>query len=310
MSGLSQGITNTARAWLAPAYRRLRRHWVRLNRAVDRRALSRPDLVRVLQTLGVTSGATVLVHSSMESLSRRVPGLTPLQLVRLLQELLGEEGTLLMPTFPFHGRQRDYAERCDTFDVRETPSQAGLVTEVFRRMPGVMRSLHPTHPVAGWGRHAANLLATHHLGTTFGPHSPLYKLGELGGHVVGLGTRPRDTFTILHVPEELHPAIRAWAYEEEPRVITIVDGTRRVPYRLHVLRVDAERDRFELGLLKALLREGVVKSMVEGGLQCSTARADQVIERALDLIDRFSRPVQSVRSERLESSPGNGSWYA
>lgn len=288
MPRLPQAVAEAARECLAPAYRRLRHHWLRLDRALDRRVLSMSDFVRLVQALGVTSGATVLVHSGMERLSRRVPGLKPVQLVRLLQELLEGEGTLLMPIFPFRGRQCDYADQCDTFDVRRTPSQAGLVTEVFRRMPGVVRSLHPTHPIAGWGKHAADLLATHHLGTAFGPNSPMYKLGERGGVVLGLGTRPRDTFTILHVPEELHPATRTWAYEERPRVMTIVDGTRHFPYQFRVLRADAERERFELDLLKALIRERVVRSVVAGGLPCSAAPADRVIERALQLIERWS----------------------
>lgn len=284
------------RAYLAPAYRRLRGRWVQLGRVLDRRVVSMPQFVRLLARLGVTRGAMVLLFSSMENIARRVPGMRPLTLIRLLQELLSEDGTLLMPTFTFRGRQRDYADRCDTFDVSRTPSQAGLVTEVFRRMPGVVRSLHPTHPIAGWGRHAGDLLATHHRGTAFGPNSPMYRLQEYGGLVVGLGTRPRDTFTILHVPEELHPAARAWAYEEQPRVMTIVDGPRRIQYPFHVLRADAERDRFEQGLLKAMLKEGVLTYLVEGGLPCATAPADRVIKRALELIDDFTRQRLRVGS--------------
>ncbi len=288
---------------LVPAYRYLRRRWAQLDRAIDKRTMGSSEFVKLLASLGIASGATVLLHTSMESIARRVPGLKPLALIRLVQDLLGEDGTLLMPTFPFRGRQRDYADRCQSFDVRRTPSQAGLVTEVFRRMPGVMRSLHPTHPLSGWGRHARELLAGHHLGTGFGLNSPMYRLREHGGIVVGVATRPRDTFTILHVPEELHPATRAWAYEREPRVMTIVDGARRIPYRLHVLRPDPERDRFERALLNALLREGVVKRVIDGGLQCSMAHADRIIERALQLIDGFSRRLDRTP---LESRSGAG----
>ncbi len=275
------------RASLAPAHRQLRRGGARLARALDRRTMSASDLATLLEALGVTAGATVLLHTSMENIGRRVPGMKPVSLIRLLQELLGEDGTLLMPTFPFLGRQQDYADRRDSFDVRRTPSQAGLVTEVFRRMPGVVRSLHPTHPIAGWGSHARDLLATHHLGTAFGSNSPMYKLREYDGLVVGLGTKPDETFTILHVPEELHPAMRAYAYDPQPRVMTIIDGSRRIPYRFHVLRADSERDRLEHGLLRALVKEGVIKSVARRGLRCAVARADHVIDRTLELIARY-----------------------
>jgi aminoglycoside 3-N-acetyltransferase len=281
------------RTCLAPTYRYLRRQWRRLERSIDTRAMSTAEFGELLERLGVASGATVLVVSGMETLGRRVRGLKPLTLIQLLQHRLGDEGTLLMPTFSFRGRQRDYADRYHAFDVRKTPSQSGLVTEVFRRMPGVARSLHPTHSIAGWGKHAADLVATHHLGTTFGPTSPMYKLGQQGGLVVGLGALPRNTFTILHVPEELHPGTRAWAYEEQPRAMTIVDGARRIPYRLDVLRADAGRDRFEQGLLRALLKEGVVRSGVVRGLPCSAARADRLIERARQLVETFDRRRRS-----------------
>jgi aminoglycoside 3-N-acetyltransferase len=303
---LSEAMADAARACLAPTYRRLRHHWLRLDRILDKRILSMSDFVSLLQALGVTSGATVLVHSSMDRLSRRVPDLKPVQIIRLMQELLGPDGTLLMPSFPFRGRQRDYADRSETFDVRQTPSQVGLLTEVFRRMPGVLRSLHPTHPIAGWGQHAADLLGTHHRGTAFGRNSPMYKLSEYGGVVIGLGTRPRDTFTILHVPEELHPTTRAWAYEAQPRVMTIVDDARRFPYRFRVLRGDADRERFERRLLNTLLREGVVRSVIASGLPCAAAPADRVIERALQLIERWSATGVAAAASRSNGLVGGG----
>lgn len=277
--------------YLARPYRRVVRQWAQLDRAVDKRTMRTSEFMSLLDRLGITPGATVLVFSSMERLSRRVPGLRPLGLIHLLQQRLGAEGTLLMPTFSFRGRQRDYADQCATYDVWKTPSRSGLLPEVFRRMPDVIRSMHPTHSIAGWGRHAADLLAAHHLGTAFGPNSPMYKLQDHGGLVVGLGTRPEDTFTILHVPEELHPVTRVWAYEPRPRFTTITSGGSSIPYQYFVIRPDAEVDRFELRILNILRSEGVVQVIVERGLPCSLGRAEQVITRSLDLIDRFSHTL-------------------
>ena len=137
---------------------------------------------------GFKPGATVMVHSSFSHVRRRVPGLSPKGLIALLQEQLGPEGTLLMPTFPFQGSQGEYAEKNPRFDVQRTPSKVGVLTEVFRQMEGVVRSKHPTHPVAAWGRNASEIVSTHHLGPTFGVTSPFYRLREFEGIVVGLGT--------------------------------------------------------------------------------------------------------------------------
>ena len=126
----------------------------------------------MLRDLGFNPGATVMVHSSFSHIRRRVPDLSPQSLIALLQDLLGSQGTLLIPTFPFQGSQGEYADKNPRFDVQKTPSKVGVLTEVFRQTPGVIRSKHPTHPVGAWGRHARDILSTHHLGPTFGVTSP------------------------------------------------------------------------------------------------------------------------------------------
>lgn len=269
--------------WLRPAYQRGRRWLVKLDRACDRRTMTLPEFIQLVGESGITPGATVMLHTSMDEITRRVPELDAVKLVHVLQELLGPDGTLLMPTFPFVGPQLRYVETHATFDPRKTPSRVGLATEVFRRMPGVIRSLHPTHSVAGWGRHAADLLATHHLGTTFGPNSPLYKLRHYAGIVVGLGTG-FDSFTILHVAEELHPGTREHRFQAEPRVMTIIDGPERIPYTFDVLKPGVE---FDLRRIAGfLMKNGTLRCVSRRGLKCVTARAAELIEHSFDLIDQ------------------------
>jgi aminoglycoside 3-N-acetyltransferase len=219
------------------------------------------------------------------------------RLVRLLQDLLGPEGTLLMPTFPFVGSQLHYADTHDTFDTHRTPSRVGLATEVFRRMPGVIRSLHPTHPIAGWGQHARELLATHHLGTAFGRQSPLYKLCHQQGLVIGLGAG-LSSFTILHVAEELHAPTRAMRFEPEARVMTIIDGGRRIPYAFEVLKVGIDYD-FDR-LAGFLSKNGTLKRVSRSGLKCASARADRLVTGSRELLEQqaFFAPTWSLTGGR------------
>lgn len=270
-------------AAVRPTYQRLRRWLATLDHACDKRTMSLAQFLQLLEQLGITSGATVMIHSSMDHIVRRVPELNSMRLIRLLQDLVGRAGTLLMPTFPFLGLQLHYVEKQDTFDPVKTPSQVGLVTEIFRRMPGVSRSLHPTHPVAGWGKHARDLLATHHLGATFGPDSPMYKLQEYGGLVVGVGVG-LGSFTILHVAEELHPEVHESRFEVEPRTMTIIDGPKRIPYTFKVLKAGVE---YDLDRITAFLSKGgTLKCVNRRGLQCASAPADQLIKQSLELIEQ------------------------
>lgn len=286
--------------YLRPAYRRVRRWLVKLDRACDRRTMTLPDFIQLLRELGITPGATVMVHTSMDEITRRVPELNAVMLVRVLQELLGQDGTLLMPTFPFVGPQLRYVETHDTFDPRKTPSRVGLATEVFRRMPGVIRSLHPTHSIAGWGKHAGDLLATHHVGTTFGPNSPLYKLRHYAGCVVGLGAG-LSSFTILHVAEGVHPGTREYRFEAEPRVMTIVDGPERIPCTFDVLKPGVELDLDRIASF--LMKDGTLKRVSKRGLKCVTARADQLIKHSFELIEQqgYYASTWSLRGWRWTS---------
>lgn len=278
-----QVIPKRLRVPAARLYRTVSGRAEALGRKLDKRVLTPDEFSGLLAELGVTPGATVVVHSSMDEIARRVPGMTPVRLVNVLQELLGVKGTLLMATFPFLGRQHDYVESHRSFDPRKTPSQVGLITEIFRRMPGVTRSLHPTHSVAAWGQYARDLTDTHHLGTAFGENSPLFKIQHYSGRVIGLGARlPR--FSIMHVPEELHPRMRQHIFLPDPVTVTIVNGNTEVPYRLAVMRPDIDRnyDRVE----KHLLEDGTLKYVERNGLKCAVGDSGKLIHRSLDLIER------------------------
>jgi aminoglycoside 3-N-acetyltransferase len=269
--------------YLRPTYHAIQRRIARLDRVLDRRTMTVNEFEELLRRLGIVEGAVAMVHSSMDAIARRVR-ISPIQLIRMLQAKLSDEGTLLMPTFPFTGRQAHYVEREKRFDVRRTPSQSGLVTEVFRRMPSVIRSLHPTHPVAGWGKHAHTLIEAHHLGGAFGCNSPIYRMQDYGGLVIGLGTGLRDSFTILHVAEEVHPKAHDHFFEHEMRAMTTVDASGcEMPYTFQALRTDVRRDYGRVE--RVLVNEGILQYIAAGGLRCAVTNAQRFISRTMLLVE-------------------------
>lgn len=116
-------------------------------------------LQAALRRLGIQETDTLLVHSNFEPDSG-FQG-TPADLVSAFVGAVGEKGNLLMVSIPFRGSAYDYLALDKTFDVRKTISMMGLVTEMFRRRPGTVRSLHPTHPVLACGRDAETLTEGH-----------------------------------------------------------------------------------------------------------------------------------------------------
>lgn len=163
-------------------------------------AFAADDLQAALRKMGVITGDVIMVHSSFD----RFTGFSgrPSDVIRVLQEAVGTKGTLLMPTLPFTGTAVDYVASGPVFDVRRTPSQMGMLTELFRRSPGVLRSVHPTHSVAAWGARSTDMLANHHLARTpCGEGSPFARLLEHDGRFLSLGAGI-EAMTFFHYVEE------------------------------------------------------------------------------------------------------------
>jgi len=148
------------------------------------------DIRTCLAALGIGTGDRIIVHSSLSSAGYVEGG--PAMFCRILMETISPEGTILMPTFN-HGRIfQDNGP--GYYSPIETPGINGAVTETFRKLPGVVRSLQPTHPFAGWGKDAREWIRNHHRVPTLGEGSPLHLLECAGGKAVLFGVPWANTF--------------------------------------------------------------------------------------------------------------------
>jgi len=217
------------------------------------RAFSPADLTSALIALGVTTGDVVLVHAAYNEFI----GFTgrPSDVLESLRSAVSTSGTLLMPSMPFTGSALDYVRSGQMLDVRRTASQMGLVTELFRRSPGTIRSLHPTHPVLASGPEADRLLRDHPLaGTPCGRHSPYAKLTEVGAKILLLGTGVAVLTYYHYLEEELESRLPRSPFTQETFAIAFrgYDGeTRQVTTRLYDQELSARR---RLGSIEHELR--------------------------------------------------------
>lgn len=153
-------------------------------------------LPQALSRLGVPRAGVLFVHSAFRGLSRE--GFTPNAILEDLQTHVGD-GTLLLPTMSW----RFVKPASPQFSELDTPSNVGVLTEVFRTQRATMRSIHPTHSVAGLGKDVAALLGEHHLDDTpCSTRSPFGKLVGADGWILMLGIG-FDCCTLIHHGEEL-----------------------------------------------------------------------------------------------------------
>jgi len=156
---------------------------------------TKQKIIRDLWAMGIMPDDTLLVHSSYKSLGSAKG--SPELVIEVLMEHL-KDGTLLMPALSYE----NVTEENPCFNNLETPSCVGILPEVFRKMPDVYRSTHPTHSVAAFGKYAKEMTKSHHLDRTpVGENSPFTLLKKYGGKVLmlGCGLEPN---TLIHGVEE------------------------------------------------------------------------------------------------------------
>jgi aminoglycoside 3-N-acetyltransferase len=154
------------------------------------------DLKSITQKLGVKSGDSLIIHSALSLFN-----CSAVDLISFFQDILGPKGNLLMPTHP----RLEENNGVLVYDVEQSPSTVGYLTDVFRKMSGVKRSLHPFSSVAVWGKDVdyfleGNIDGSHPL--PHGSQSPYGKLAKIGGYSLALGMTARERATIKHVCED------------------------------------------------------------------------------------------------------------
>ena len=174
-----------------------------IDRADEIPAVTREDVKKAVQELGIEKGDTVLVHSSFKSVGKIENGADDI-IGGFLDVLDENEGNLVFPCFT----QKDFANAYKTWHI-DKHSDTGYLTNYFRKLPGALRSDQATHSVAVIGKDKVHLTETHgHTAgrysefgeSPFAPDSPWEKMYKENGKVVLFGVLFRSV-TFRHYAE-------------------------------------------------------------------------------------------------------------
>lgn len=188
-------------------------------------AYTREQLRSAYAAVGVSPGRVVYVTSDLGRLmAYEQPGKEAVLSAhfQVLMELLGPEGTLVVPTASVN--------LCNTpipFDLDATPShQVGALSEYVRTRPGTRRSFHPFVSYGAHGR-LAEAITGRCARHAFGPETPEARLVELDALVVSVGVEPNLSCSTVHHVEQVmavpyryakeypHPVVRDGKTVEE-----------------------------------------------------------------------------------------------
>ncbi|MHB0935758.1 MAG: AAC(3) family N-acetyltransferase [Armatimonadota bacterium] len=237
------------------------------------RTIDKAETVAALERVGVAPGDLLLVHSAMSPLGYIEGGADTV--IDALLEVVGSDGTLLLPAFShshvYIGGEGLSRRRFRPFNRAKPEIWTGRIPRAFLGRPDVLRSLHPTHSVAGCGPLAAACLRDHQeTDSPTGRSSPFGKLLDYGGKMLWLGADLAST-TFFHFLEDVTelPYLReAICMVENP------DGSQRpvvVPKHLPGHREFYHAPGEATKMYRRLLQDGL--QIVEAPLGYSTVKA-------------------------------------
>lgn len=191
----------------------------------------------------------LMVHSSVNKMK---PMYTdgPLELVKMLLEFCGPERTLAMPAFyfgePALGAYATFKQN-PRFDLRRTPSQMGIATELLRRWKGAVCSRHPVYRVSAVGPLAKEMTQGHeHAGSPAGRGTPFDFMANHNTMILGIG-KPFEVLTQVHHAEDvMGDEFPVPGKSGDGLSMILVDGKEEIPFQLKQRSLQWRRNMWKL----------------------------------------------------------------
>lgn len=200
------------------------------------------DFYNALINLGIKCGDTLCVHS--ELIGFGLPAIRNNDyldlLIKIFMSVVGDEGTLLMPTFTYSFCKGE------KYSVSDTPSTVGILTEFFRNYEEVYRTKHPIFSFAVWGKRKKDFLDTGF--DAFGINSVFDKMMSENNKIVMFGAA--KGYTCYHQAEQI-VGVKHRYFKEFTGFVIDKDNEATeitVPYYVRCLDMRSSLDEIKLNI--------------------------------------------------------------
>ena len=228
---------------------------------------SKQELQSLLVELGIEPGDRLFIHAFLPSLGIVEGGIAGV--TEVIQRQLGDEGTLIVPTFSASFR------RNEIYDIRESISFNGALSEYVRKLPAAVRSLDPLFSMAAIGKDAERFMERPGK-ACFGEGSIYQKLFQNYVKFLGLGIHWDQGYSFfMHLERLAEVPFRAEQhYSGQTR---LNDGSIINDEAIHfVRREDLEWKRARGPLCEQLLSDGMIREVEYAGCAHRLFEADVV----------------------------------
>lgn len=239
---------------------------------MEKAVIKKEDLKRNLQEMGLQPTDALMVHSSMKAIGE-VEGGADTVVDALLEYF--KEGLVMVPTHTWKQMSVEY----NVYDPATEPACVGIIPNIFRTRPGVVRSLHPTHSIAAYGVGATEYIqGEENLTTPCAPGGVWDRLRSIQAKILLVGvTHARNTF--IHSVEEVFDVPERFTEEPTTFQIKLPDGSLKQVdmyrhYNRHTAHISESFDK----MLEGYFETGAAKRVKLGNAECILCDAAMLFE--------------------------------
>lgn len=179
-----------------------------------------------------------------------------------LQELVGESGTLLFPTFNW-----DFCKGIG-FDYYRTPVKTGALPKAALGRPDFSRTAHPLYSFAVWGDRKEELMGIDAI-DAFGKGTIFERLYDWDARVLVIGLEPLEGVTYIHHVEQMVGVPYRYNKEFTADYTDAAGRTEQRTYRMYVrdLQLNPQHINGFEPLAKKMMTEGMIMSREYGSVE-------------------------------------------
>jgi len=230
------------------------------------------DVVDALKESGVKDGDSIFVHSDLKSFGKinsvikRNDFLE--SFVEALKEVVGRDGNIIMPTFSYSFCRKEI------FDPEITPSTVGVLTEYFRKLDGVSRSIDPIFSVAAMGPDKNYFIDVGE--DCFGKKSIFDKLYKKNAKLIFLG----ETFDMTYVHFVEQSCGVPYRFDKKfTGEVRQKKELKEFAFNYYVRPLDKNIDYNLEGIASFLENQGVLKKVILGSSKIRVVSAGDVFSK-------------------------------
>jgi aminoglycoside 3-N-acetyltransferase len=235
----------------------------------DGKKYTRADIEAAIRATGIKAGDELLVHSDLGHFGKLGDVRNRTEYCKVFIDAfvncLGPEGTLLMPTFSYSFCKKEI------YDPLKTPSTVGILTEEFRKMPGVLRSQDAIFSVAALGAQSAHYTDVGF--DCFGTGSFFEKLHKRSAWIVFLG-KTFDITYMHYVEQKIGVPYRS--IKEFPGEIQTPQGLKPAKFLYNVRPLDQNIEYRLENLAAYLTKMSALKTVPLGNSTIRAAKASNI----------------------------------